>query len=68
MHFSNNVETVIDIQCQLIFNVNSQQVLERDLAIFGFFIALGRSTKSFLSASGYDVIDDPIEGFIRYIF
>lgn len=42
------------------------QVLERDLAIFGFFIALGRSTKSFLSASGFDVIDDPLEGFIRY--
>ncbi|KAG7958288.1 hypothetical protein I3843_10G012900 [Carya illinoinensis] len=45
----------------------SIEVLERDLAIFGFFIALGRSTKSFLSASGYDVIDDPIEGFIRYL-
>ncbi|XP_018820044.1 uncharacterized protein LOC108990507 [Juglans regia] len=45
----------------------SIEILERDLAIFGFFIALGRSTKSFLSASGYDVIDDPIEGFIRYL-
>lgn len=44
------------------------QVLERDLAIFGFFIALGRSTQSFLSANGYDVIDDPIEGFIRWSF
>lgn len=45
----------------------SIEVLERDLAIFGFFIALGRSTQSFLSANGYDVIDDPIEGFIRYL-
>ncbi|CAL5389190.1 unnamed protein product [Camellia sinensis] len=45
----------------------SSQVLERDLAIFGFFIALGRSTQSFLSANGFDVIDEPIEGFLRYL-
>ncbi|KAA8518533.1 hypothetical protein F0562_016007 [Nyssa sinensis] len=45
----------------------SIEVLERDLAIFGFFIALGRSTKSFLSANGFDVIDEPLEGFIRYL-
>ncbi|XP_062168200.1 uncharacterized protein LOC133874321 isoform X2 [Alnus glutinosa] len=45
----------------------SIEVLERDLAIFGFFVALGRSTKSFLSASGFDVIDDPIDGYIRYL-
>jgi hypothetical protein len=40
------------------------QVLEKDLAVFGFFIALGRSTRSFLSDHGFDVLDDPIEGFI----
>ncbi|CAL5387333.1 unnamed protein product [Camellia sinensis] len=45
----------------------SIEVLERDLAIFGFFIALGRSTQSFLSANGFDVIDEPIEGFLRYL-
>ncbi|XP_050227484.1 uncharacterized protein LOC126677078 isoform X2 [Mercurialis annua] len=45
----------------------SIEVLERDLAIFGFFIALGRSTKSYLSANGFDVVDGPIEGFIRYL-
>ncbi|KAF9591409.1 hypothetical protein IFM89_004107 [Coptis chinensis] len=45
----------------------SIEVLEKDLAIFGFFIALGRSTKSFLSANGFDVIDAPIESFIRYL-
>ncbi|KAL9238881.1 hypothetical protein vseg_013252 [Gypsophila vaccaria] len=44
----------------------SIEVLERDLAIFGFFIALGRSTRSFLAANGYDKIDEPVEGFIRY--
>jgi hypothetical protein len=48
--------------------INLLQVLEKDLAIFGFFIALGRSTKSFLSANGFDVIDDPIEGFVRYSY
>lgn len=45
----------------------SIEVLERDLAIFGFFIALGRKTQSFLRANGFDVIDDPMEGFIRYL-
>ncbi|KAK8546267.1 hypothetical protein V6N13_067493 [Hibiscus sabdariffa] len=45
----------------------SIEVLERDLTIFGFFIALGRNTQAFLSANGYDVIDDPIESFIRYL-
>ncbi|KAF5747781.1 hypothetical protein HS088_TW05G00508 [Tripterygium wilfordii] len=45
----------------------SIEVLERDLAIFGFFIALGRRTKSFLVANGYDDLNDPIEGFVRYL-
>ncbi|KAL5545784.1 hypothetical protein UlMin_005471 [Ulmus minor] len=45
----------------------SIEVLERDLAIFGFFIALGRSTQSFLSANGFDVMDNPLEGFVRFL-
>lgn len=45
----------------------SIEVLERDLAIFGFFIALGRSTQSFLSANGFDSVDEPIEELIRYL-
>ncbi|GAB4833338.1 hypothetical protein Ancab_031582 [Ancistrocladus abbreviatus] len=45
----------------------SIEVLERDLAIFGFFVALGRSTQYFLVASGFDKIDEPLEGFIRYL-
>ncbi|KAK9289338.1 hypothetical protein L1049_007493 [Liquidambar formosana] len=45
----------------------SIEVLEKDLAIFGFFIALGRSTQSFLYANGFDVIDDPMEGFVRFL-
>ncbi|KAL4276451.1 hypothetical protein AHAS_Ahas20G0208500 [Arachis hypogaea] len=44
---------------------NSRKVLEKDLAIFGFFIALGRSTRSFLLANGFDTLDDPLEDFIR---
>jgi hypothetical protein len=43
------------------------EVLDRDLAIFGFFIALGRSTQSYLSSNGYEALDKPIEGFIRYM-
>lgn len=51
----------------LLCGVNTvlMQVLERDLAIFGFFTALGRRTQSFLSANSFDVIDDPLEGFVR---
>ncbi|KAK3002693.1 hypothetical protein RJ639_018780 [Escallonia herrerae] len=43
----------------------SIEVLEKDLAIFGFFIALGRSTQSFLSANKFETVDEPIEGLIR---
>ncbi|XP_073309736.1 uncharacterized protein [Primulina huaijiensis] len=45
----------------------SIEVLERDLAVFGFFIALGRSTQSFLFANGFENMDEPIEGLIRYL-
>ncbi|XP_042512406.1 uncharacterized protein LOC122087374 isoform X2 [Macadamia integrifolia] len=43
------------------------EVLEKDLAIFGFFIALGRSSRSFLLANGFDVLDDPVESLLRYL-
>ncbi|KAI6696472.1 hypothetical protein NL676_016591 [Syzygium grande] len=45
----------------------SIEVLERDLAIFGFFIALGRRTQIFLCANGFDDIGNPLESFIRYL-
>ncbi|XP_010942618.1 uncharacterized protein [Elaeis guineensis] len=45
----------------------SIEVLEKDLAIFGFFIALGRSTQSFLLSNGVTIMDDPIESVIRYL-
>lgn len=45
----------------------SIEVLEKDLAIFGFFIALGRSTQYFLSENGFSSIDEPVEGVIRYL-
>ncbi|KAF3668308.1 hypothetical protein T459_22439 [Capsicum annuum] len=45
----------------------SIEVLEKDLAIFGFFIALGRSTKAFLYENGFDTLDEPIEELIRYL-
>lgn len=41
------------------------QVLERDLAIFGFFIALGRSTQSYLAANGFDSLENPLEDLVR---
>ncbi|XP_020110980.1 uncharacterized protein LOC109725950 isoform X3 [Ananas comosus] len=45
----------------------SIEVLEKDLAIFGFFIALGRSTQSYLSSNGLTAIDDPIQDIISYL-
>ncbi|CAH2073097.1 unnamed protein product [Thlaspi arvense] len=42
------------------------QVLERDLAIFGFFIALGRSTQSFLAANGFNSLENPAEDLVRH--
>ncbi|CAI0462604.1 unnamed protein product [Linum tenue] len=45
----------------------SIEVLDKDLAIFGFFVALGRSTQSFLSANGFDVVNEPIDGFMRFL-
>ncbi|XP_065855177.1 uncharacterized protein [Euphorbia lathyris] len=45
----------------------SIEILEKDLAIFGFFIALGRSTQAYLSANGFDATNDPIEGLVRYL-
>ena len=41
------------------------QVLDKDLAIFGFFIALGRRTQSYLSANNFEAVPKPIEGLIR---
>lgn len=47
---------------------NFFQVLEKDLAIFGFFIALGRSTQYFLSENGFSSTEEPVEEIIRYSF
>lgn len=47
--------------------LESIEVLERDLAIFGFFIALGRSSKSFLVANGFENLDGPLDNFVRYL-
>lgn len=60
----------INVFCnkRLQLKVSIVQVLEKDLAIFGFFIALGRSTRSFLLANGFRTLDDPIEDFIRCYF
>ncbi|KAH9317532.1 hypothetical protein KI387_019301, partial [Taxus chinensis] len=45
----------------------SIEVLERDLAIFGFFIALGRRTQSYLYASNIENIDETLASFLRYL-
>ncbi|XP_021980911.1 uncharacterized protein LOC110877059 isoform X3 [Helianthus annuus] len=45
----------------------SIEVLDKDLTIFGFFIALGRRTQSYLSANNFESVPEPIEGLIRYL-
>ncbi|CAD6264441.1 unnamed protein product [Miscanthus lutarioriparius] len=45
----------------------SIEVLEKDLAIFGFFIALGRSTQGYLSSKGLTDLDDSLSGILRYL-
>ncbi|KAI3822714.1 hypothetical protein L1987_10311 [Smallanthus sonchifolius] len=45
----------------------SIEVLDKDLTIFGFFIALGRRTQSYLSANNFESVPKPIEGLIRYL-
>ncbi|CAO2211277.1 unnamed protein product [Urochloa humidicola] len=45
----------------------SIEVLEKDLAIFGFFIALGRSTQGYLSSKGLTDLDDSLNGIVRYL-
>ncbi|CAH8343955.1 unnamed protein product [Eruca vesicaria subsp. sativa] len=42
------------------------EVLERDLAIFGFFIALGRSTQTFLDANGSDSMENHLQDLVRH--
>uniref|UniRef100_J3MTW8 Uncharacterized protein n=1 Tax=Oryza brachyantha TaxID=4533 RepID=J3MTW8_ORYBR len=45
----------------------SIEVLEKDLAIFGFFIALGRSTQAYLSSNRLTNLDDSINDIVRYL-
>ncbi|CAM0911543.1 unnamed protein product [Alopecurus aequalis] len=45
----------------------SIEVLEKDLAIFGFFIALGRSTQAYLSSKCLTDSNDSINGIVRYL-
>uniref|UniRef100_A0A0E0AWR0 Uncharacterized protein n=1 Tax=Oryza glumipatula TaxID=40148 RepID=A0A0E0AWR0_9ORYZ len=42
----------------------SIEVLEKDLAIFGFFIALGRSTQTYLSSNRLTNLDDSINDIV----
>nr|XP_043631146.1 uncharacterized protein LOC122602607 [Erigeron canadensis] len=45
----------------------SIEVLDKDLAIFGFFIALGRRTQLYLSANNFEEVPKPIQSLIRYL-
>ncbi|KAL6507754.1 hypothetical protein OROGR_023949 [Orobanche gracilis] len=42
--------------------LTASESIERDLAIFGFFIALGRSTQSYLFANGFGTTDGYLIG------
>ncbi|KAI4294789.1 hypothetical protein MLD38_040886 [Melastoma candidum] len=53
--------------CRVGNDLDVEEVLVKDLAIFGFFIALGRSTQAFLTVNGFDVVPDPLEGLISFL-
>jgi hypothetical protein len=44
------------------------QVLEKDLAVFGFFVALGRRTRAYLASRGVGDAEDAIASLLRYDF
>ncbi|CAM6050274.1 unnamed protein product [Sphagnum compactum] len=46
---------------------DSVEVLERDLAMFGFFAALGRSTSAYLAAKGVRDSEESISSLLRYL-
>ena len=41
------------------------QVLERDLAVFGFFATLGRSTRAYLAAKGVSDSEESLSSLLR---
>ncbi|VAI87163.1 unnamed protein product [Triticum turgidum subsp. durum] len=43
------------------------EVLEKDLAVFGFFIALGRSTQVYLSSKSHTDSNDSVNSIVRYL-
>ena len=56
------------MKCSLAVKITSNcvcQVLERDLAVFGFFAALGRRTQRFLIANNCGDSDETIADLLR---
>ncbi|GJW91767.1 LETM1-like protein [Tanacetum coccineum] len=43
------------------------EVLDKDLAIFGFFIALGRKTQQYLYSNNFEAVPEPMEELIRHL-
>lgn len=43
------------------------QVLERDLAVFGFFATLGRSTRAYLAAKGVPDSEESLASLLRSV-
>ena len=41
------------------------QVFERDLAVFGFFATLGRSTRAYLAAKGVSDSEESLSSLLR---
>ncbi|XP_024519800.1 uncharacterized protein LOC9648011 [Selaginella moellendorffii] len=46
---------------------DTAEALERDLATFGFFAALGRRARAFLSRKPESQLDEPIASLLRYL-
>nr|XP_024356431.1 uncharacterized protein LOC112272673 isoform X2 [Physcomitrium patens] len=46
---------------------DSIEILEKDLAVFGFFAVLGRRTRAYLASKGVSVSEESLENLLRYL-
>lgn len=44
------------------------QDLQKDLGLFGFFVALGRSTRAYLASRGVGDSEESLASLLRYSF
>lgn len=64
---------LVQISLEQLFSIFSytrkgMQDLQKDLGLFGFFVALGRSTRTYLASRGVGDSDESLASLLRYFF